>query len=666
MSLVGSLEDLGLGDILQIVSLSRKSGLLLLRSEEGEGRIVFCDGLVRAGFVKGEAEDLRGLLVAGGFIGEEEFDAIAETAEAHGDPVAEVLAKSPGFSKERLDSLRREQVERSAFRMFGWKSGEFSFEIRDDIDERDRELLLPTGINAQYLTMEATRLGDEGAKDGDDDIQFGTIDESTADEAAEVPESGPGWELPDFPADADPNDTAGYGPPLVVPPEIGSCRAAETLAMAALKRVESLPSDDEIATGDDAAAEPADEPLAVGEVVAVEPGAEAPVELEQPPDEDPVTGECAGAVAPNDAAHEESEVAAVAKPAAWESADVAEGAPCPDFASLVIIDPDLTALEWQKSVLGPICRRVHIFQRSDGGISRIRQYLRRGEEPLVLVSSNVPRDPMSGISDPLGLIRRLRAHAPRMPIFFVQSGDRPPPRDIGEANGLLPRPADHQLANRRAWSKLESAGVLFRDKLRSGVAFAKPRAAVATAPPAASGDSNSASDLRRLKQMSDRLRDPSARGEVLSLILEFAAEFFSRVAIFMVRDDDAVGMAQSGLARADGPDDDTFRDTSISVAEPAWFRSVLECREGLKGPPRNDGDQNLAALLGSEVPREAYVAPIESSQHVVALVYADNLPGGEPIGDTTSLEIVLHEAGLALERALLERALADTTGSGGV
>ncbi len=33
MSLVGSLEDLGLGDILQIVSLARKSGLLSLRAD---------------------------------------------------------------------------------------------------------------------------------------------------------------------------------------------------------------------------------------------------------------------------------------------------------------------------------------------------------------------------------------------------------------------------------------------------------------------------------------------------------------------------------------------------------------------------------------------------------------------------------------------------------
>ena len=62
MSLVGSLEDLGLGDILQIVSLSRKSGLLVLRSDAGEGRIVLHDGQVRAAFVKGEPEDLQALV----------------------------------------------------------------------------------------------------------------------------------------------------------------------------------------------------------------------------------------------------------------------------------------------------------------------------------------------------------------------------------------------------------------------------------------------------------------------------------------------------------------------------------------------------------------------------------------------------------------------------
>ena len=186
MSLVGSLEDLSLGDILQIISLSRKSGLLQLRSEEGEGRIVFCDGLVRAGFVKGEVEDLKGLLVVGGFIAEAAYDKAAMIAAAHGDAVAEVLTSTSAISLERIDSLRREQVERSVFRMFSWTAGEFSFEVSDTIDDRDRDLLVSAGINAQYLTMEATRIGDEGGTGNDDDIQFGTVDDECGADSVET------------------------------------------------------------------------------------------------------------------------------------------------------------------------------------------------------------------------------------------------------------------------------------------------------------------------------------------------------------------------------------------------------------------------------------------------------------------------------------------------
>jgi hypothetical protein len=166
MSLVGSLEDLGIGDILQIVSLSRKSGRLLLRSSEGEGRIVFQDGLIRAAFVKGDPEDLRGLLVAGGFVDAEEVDRAVDVARSGGLPLVEVITERTGIGSERIDSLRREQIERAVLRMFAWQVGEFSFEVRDDIEECDLELALPVGINAQYLMMEATRLGDEQGDDG--------------------------------------------------------------------------------------------------------------------------------------------------------------------------------------------------------------------------------------------------------------------------------------------------------------------------------------------------------------------------------------------------------------------------------------------------------------------------------------------------------------------
>jgi hypothetical protein len=609
MSLVGSLEDLGLGDILQIVSLSRKSGLLLLRSEEGDGRIVFCDGLIRAAFVKGEAEDLRGLLVSGDFLDAETFDRAAATAAGHGDSIGDVLAQTEDFSRERLDSLRREQVERSVFRMFSWKVGEFSFEIRDEIDVRDRELMLTTGINAQYLTMEATRLGDEFAKEGDDDIHFGTVDDADGLVDSAPAEDDLAFDIPDdeVPADADRVDSDDTEPEVAGIAD--AVAAAEHLALATVERLEA--ADPETAA-DSASASPP---------------------------------ECGP----------EPEVPSTSRRFAT-------------LASLVIIDPNLAALEWQKSVLGPICKRIHIFQHADNGIARIRQYLRRGEEPFVLVSNDVPSDPRSGIGSPTELIRRLRAHAPRMALFLMQSGNSDAPAEMGDGCGLLRRPANHEIANPRNWERLEPAGAELREVLgRSAVPecpVVSPTDAEPEEPPTVemAAERFSAAGLRRLKTMSDRLRDPSVRGEVLSLILEFAAESFSRVAIFMVRDDEAVGMAQAGLERAEGPGDEAFREIVIPVREPSWFRNVLDRREGLKAGPSDAGDRQLAALLGSSVPNQAYVAPIESSHRVVALVYVDNLPDDAPIGETASLEIFLHEAGLALERALLERALADASG----
>jgi hypothetical protein len=158
------------------------------------------------------------------------------------------------------------------------------------------------------------------------------------------------------------------------------------------------------------------------------------------------------------------------------------------------------------------------------------------------------------------------------------------------------------------------------------------------------------------------MRDPVMQGEALSLVLDFAAESFSRVAMFMVRDEIAVGMAQRGLPDNGGPNDDEIRELEVPTRDVEWFSRVLETDSAVCSGPSGDGDRDLVLRLGRQIPAEAYVAPIVSGGRVVALFYTDNVPGEKPIGDTTILEMALHEAGLALERALLERALAQAVG----
>ena len=46
MSLVGRLEDLALSDIFQILSIGKKTGTLVIRSEKDSAFIVFKNGLI--------------------------------------------------------------------------------------------------------------------------------------------------------------------------------------------------------------------------------------------------------------------------------------------------------------------------------------------------------------------------------------------------------------------------------------------------------------------------------------------------------------------------------------------------------------------------------------------------------------------------------------------
>jgi hypothetical protein len=242
-----------------------------------------------------------------------------------------------------------------------------------------------------------------------------------------------------------------------------------------------------------------------------------------------------------------------------------------------------------------------------------------------------------------------------MPVFLARrTGDA---TAAGGADGVLEKPTATQLADPRCASDRARVAEALRQALREQLARGGERPPVAGPRAAMSPDA-----LARLRSASERLRDPATGGDVLSLVLRFAAESFARVAVFMVREDQVLGLAQIGLPRAGGPGDAAIGEVILPHRESAWFRRVIDGRRPLRSAPEDEGDQRLAVLLGNAIPGEAYVAPIESGERVIALLYADNLPGGEPIGDTAALEIVLHEAGLALDRAVLERALAEAEG----
>jgi len=118
MSLVGNLEDLGLGDIFQIIFLSRRSGILAIRGKAVEGEIFFKDGVV-------------------------------------------IAAYSMDASKKIISN----NVQDTVFSLF-IEEGNFDFELKDPSEEIQAKepgsiFTVETGLNPQFLAMEGSRLLDE-------------------------------------------------------------------------------------------------------------------------------------------------------------------------------------------------------------------------------------------------------------------------------------------------------------------------------------------------------------------------------------------------------------------------------------------------------------------------------------------------------------------------
>jgi hypothetical protein len=173
-----------------------------------------------------------------------------------------------------------------------------------------------------------------------------------------------------------------------------------------------------------------------------------------------------------------------------------------------------------------------------------------------------------------------------------------------------------------------------------------------------SGELTPSRGLHMLKTMISELNDPGANGQITLLILRFASELMNRAVIFLVAKNQLAGLGQFGI-EIDGVDAQKHvRQIRIPLNQPSIFREAIQKRMPLKkGLKKTRWHEYLVEVLGGREPSEVFVAPIIAGGKIAALIYGDNVPETREIGDTESLEIFLAQAGLAMEKALLERRL---------
>ena len=625
MSLVGRLEDLSLGEILQIVSLSKRSGLLRLESPDGRASLYIKAGKVIYAASTEEKEDILNLLAENDMIRGDQLESFREKLESVPSPqeFRDLLIESAGISHDKLQEILKTRVEELTYALFIWEEGTFSFQLIEDETTHPHlskvtPFFLDEGIGAQFLVMEGARRKDEMMRDA-------LSVESPGRSPMVDPESvlNDNWEQEFEQHLAGPSEeTEEIGPDETLEAELDEFTVPEVLP--------PLPGS------------------FCGKIVGI--GLKAPLVVE-------ITGSLvregielliqengADALAKIQDLRQQGEEPYLLMDV--EAPGITDGR---ELGGLEII-----STMWDFGFhlpVGLVCgtdidKELETALNTVSGLSIFRmpspvdpdsvQQILKTVSSLVDVSLGQQEDPEdvspSGI-DESQVRTEVSLESPDSSEQDVQgfvevSDDKDEYYDIQQDFSEELEEIDLSIDD---W---EEGQALPREVSLDPV-------------------------MARLSSYVSELNRQDISGEITLLALRFASDFVNRAILFLVRKDDIKGLGQFGVDLGEELNaDSVVRSLKVPLDDNSLFARVAQQRISYKGPPTDSGTEAaLFKALGGGQPHEIFIGPIVSMGKVAVLLYGDDYPLCSGLEPTHTLDIFLSHVGLALDRAFLEMKL---------
>ncbi len=160
MALEGTLRDFSFADILQLISLQRKTGVLTLKNEGDVVTVSFLDGkIIAASSLNQHPQDRLGLiLLKQGALDEAALEAALRRQEETLQRLGRILIDHAVVSSDVVRGALEQQVLQIIYRVFRWSDGEYHFSQETDVDF-DRDLMVPMVVDS--IIMEGARMTDE-------------------------------------------------------------------------------------------------------------------------------------------------------------------------------------------------------------------------------------------------------------------------------------------------------------------------------------------------------------------------------------------------------------------------------------------------------------------------------------------------------------------------
>ena len=334
---------------------------------------------------------------------------------------------------------------------------------------------------------------------------------------------------------------------------------------------------------------------------------------------------------------------------------------------------------------------VHIVRGLEPASEALARAAADGQQPLAVVDLLLKRgdDGMLG-----GLDLAERAGELGIPsILLGEAGDDVKAR--AEAAGvaaLLPRPLRSDLKNEGIRGTFVDAVLAAVDSNRPTPTWVAPTGEnLETLPPPEEEEGWDVQEIERKAEEVEDLPDfamidpaarmeslwretfsalagPLSRPEVLLQVLRFGAEVLTRAVLFTPssgkkgkkKKKELVGFGQFGIELAPGVDaDEAVRRIRLPIEGHPLIAQAIEGRQPIKAAPGgSEWEAHLTMALGGVAPAEVFLGPVFCQGELAALLYGDMLPEQAPLPDTTNLEVLIGQAGLALSRTELEARLA--------
>ncbi|MEP6618424.1 MAG: DUF4388 domain-containing protein [bacterium] len=158
MAIKGSLKEASLPDVLQLLSMGKKTGCLAVTHRSNFGYIYFDKGLISYASIVNRRDRIGDILLKAGSISQAQLDSAISAQVAHRDKrIGELLVAQGAITRQALHAQIRLQIEEAVYFLFTWTQGTFNFEA--DVHPEEQDLLV--SINPESLLLEGARRVDE-------------------------------------------------------------------------------------------------------------------------------------------------------------------------------------------------------------------------------------------------------------------------------------------------------------------------------------------------------------------------------------------------------------------------------------------------------------------------------------------------------------------------